>query len=267
MHDMAGVVPPMPPPKPPPNPPLAEPKVAEPVELLLHEAMATAIAAAARPPAADAAARCICAFLPGTSYTPHALVSFVMRMGANARRIAAATAIAGAAAATSCNAPFHEGPGLADDAGSTGPFDASGTFTVSPPPSVPPPVPVSCSTSASCQPGQVCCGSGMFTSACQAPPCPTTPAGPLQLCAISAECLIPGDVCAPPSGSTPQSMLVMGLAVSKVMLCSAPDGGSDAAGDAATSVAYDAADGGGEGEGEATDAPVEGADDGSTLGD
>ena len=77
---------------------------------------------------------------------------------------------------------------------------------------------LACTSAAVCASGQVCCGAITMTANCQAGPCPSTPIGPIQLCATSAECFMAGDTCGP-------------LAVDPslpVMVCNAPVGAADA---------------------------------------
>jgi hypothetical protein len=56
---------------------------------------------------------------------------------------------------------------------------------------------VACTTGADCRAGTVCCGTIQMTTNCQRGPCPSTPVGPLQLCASDAECVVPHDSCGP----------------------------------------------------------------------
>jgi hypothetical protein len=84
---------------------------------------------------------------------------------------------------------------------------------------------LACTSSASCLPGDVCCVDFQNSaSGCQPGPCTSTsPAGigPLQLCGISAECLVQGDVC----GSPTQSIQVE--FPPGTLICNAPgDGGT-----------------------------------------
>jgi hypothetical protein len=52
---------------------------------------------------------------------------------------------------------------------------------------------VSCTSAADCVAGQVCCAPQDLVATCMTGPCP--PAAPLQFCAGSAECLVPGSTC------------------------------------------------------------------------
>lgn len=117
------------------------------------------------------------------------------------RRMAAAAAVAaGVAALTKCSsggsASDGSGVGFEDgsDEGSGG--GSSGSLA---PPYGAFPVPgngITCRSSAGCLPGQVCCSAFNRSSSCQAGPCSQNPMlGVLQLCGISAECLVAGDIC------------------------------------------------------------------------
>ncbi|MGO9839033.1 MAG: hypothetical protein ACLP1X_33030 [Polyangiaceae bacterium] len=87
---------------------------------------------------------------------------------------------------------------LCDSAASCPPGDTCGPLATDP--SLPMTVCNGCASSAGCQPGQVCCSDQFSTTACQAGPCPDVPGeGPIQLCAISAECFTAGDTCGPPN--------------------------------------------------------------------
>ncbi len=56
---------------------------------------------------------------------------------------------------------------------------------------------VTCTSAAGCRTGTVCCGTIQMTTTCQVGPCPSSPIGPLQLCASTAECVVRGDTCGP----------------------------------------------------------------------
>jgi len=96
-----------------------------------------------------------------------------------------------------------------------------------------------CTSKAQCTGPQVCCGGTSFTASCQAPPCPSTPLGPVQLCSSSAECVNPGDQCLPLS--IPGVMLPV-----QVNRCTPSDGG--AAGDGGHGDGATSGDGGGAGD-------------------
>jgi hypothetical protein len=74
-----------------------------------------------------------------------------------------------------------------------------------------------CTKSADCMTGEICCATINATTACQTGPCPSTPIGPLELCATSFECPA-GDTCGPTS-----SALML-----PIMICRAPfDAGAE----------------------------------------
>ncbi|MGO9836824.1 MAG: hypothetical protein ACLP1X_21735 [Polyangiaceae bacterium] len=76
---------------------------------------------------------------------------------------------------------------------------------------------LTCMSAEVCPSGQVCCAAITMTTNCQAGPCPSTPIGPIQLCATSVECFTPRDTCGP-------------LAVDPslpIMVCNAPARAAD----------------------------------------
>ena len=79
-----------------------------------------------------------------------------------------------------------------------------------------------CMSAAVCGTGEICCGISPEGSACQAPPCGSTPLGPIQLCATAAECVPATDVC------TVDVALMAALSISITTCQAAGDGGTAA---------------------------------------
>jgi hypothetical protein len=165
------------------------------------------------------------------------------RLAAAAAVAAGVTGLTGAGCGTPASpSAFDGGSGPPEDAGIVSTEDVSAvTFYGSPGVGNG----ITCRASAGCLPGQVCCGAINMTTSCRAGPCPTTGLGPLQLCGISAECLVAGDICGP---------LATGPALG-IMVCNAP-GGNDGGSSSSSS--------GGEDGGNAEGGP---SSDGDTGGD
>ncbi len=111
-----------------------------------------------------------------------------------------------------------------------------------------------CMSAAVCGTGEICCGVSPEGSACQAAPCGSTPLGPIQLCATSAECIPATDVC------QVNAALMAALSIS-IMTCQAAgdggtttkDGGEAGAGEGGSSSGGDSG-----GDSAASDAPTGG---------